>query len=202
MGKGTKQSIMEMSILEEVFEEAAFTAAELSTLGACFKRVELKKGEVLLRQGETVLYTHFVYSGCLRTFFIDGAGKEHTLQFAIKDWWISDYTAFFVAGKALMTIECIQDATIYKLARKNMEQLYVAVPKFETFFRKKLERRYMALQQRILGNLAQTAKERYLAFISTYAGIEQSVKNYHIASYLGITTESLSRIRKELRNSK
>ena len=120
------------------------------------------------------------------------------MQFAIKDWWISDYTAFFTADKSLMNIECIQDAVIYKLSRKNMLQLYLDIPQLETFFRKKLERRFMALQKRVLGNLAQSAKERYLSFLNTYPSIEQSVKNYHIASFLGITTESLSRIRKEI----
>ncbi|MEO1653489.1 MAG: Crp/Fnr family transcriptional regulator, partial [Bacteroidota bacterium] len=117
---------------------------------------------------------------------------------AIKDWWISDYTAFFSADQATMNIECIQDTTLYKLSRKNMEQLYLDIPAFETFFRKKLEKRMVAFHKRTLENLALSAKERYLSFIQTYPRIEQNVKNYHIASYLGITTESLSRIRKEM----
>ena len=189
---------MENLILEEVFKNSTFSPEELQKIGSLLKRFDLKKGDILLSNGDTVFNTHFVYSGCLRTYFIDDSGKEHTLQFAIKDWWISDYTAFFTADKALLNIECIQDATIYKLSRKNMAQLYIDIPKFETFFRKKLERRFMALQKRILGNLSQTAKERYLTFINTYPNIEQNVKNYHIASFLGITTESLSRIRKEI----
>ncbi len=189
---------MEDAILAELFKEADFSVEELRTIGSLLKRVNLKKGDVLLSEGDTVLYTHFVYSGCLRTYFLDDAGKEHTLQFAIRDWWISDYTAFFTGDKALTNIECIQHATIYKLSRKHMEQLYLDIPAFETFFRKKLERRFMALQKRILGNLAQPAKDRYLSFVENYPDIQQSVKNYHIASFLGITTESLSRIRKEL----
>lgn len=189
---------MEPSILKEVFKNADFTQEEITTIGSALFKVNLKKGETLLSQGDKVFYTHFVLNGCLRTYFIDDSGKEHTLQFAIKDWWISDYTAFFTTDKALLNIECIQDATIYKLSRENMKKLYIDIPKFETFFRKKLERRFTALQKRILGNLSQTAKERYLSFIETYPNIEQKVKNYHIASFLGITTESLSRIRKEI----
>lgn len=189
---------MEYSILLEVFKATDFSEEELHAIGKALKRFDLKRGDILLSEGETVFNTHFVYSGCLRTYFIDDSGKEHTLQFAIKDWWISDYTAFFTRDKALLNIECIQDATIYKLARKDMEQLYIEIPKLETFFRKKLERRFMALQKRVLGNLSQTAKERYLSFLHSYPSIEQNVKNYHIASFLGITTESLSRIRKEI----
>ena len=189
---------MDHSILQETFKEIPFSQEELQYIGALLKRVVLKKGDILLSEGDPVYYTHFVYSGCLRTYFIDNSGKEHTLQFEIKDWWISDYTAFFTGDKAMMNIECIQAATIFKLSRRNMEQLYVDIPKFETFFRKKLERRFMTLQKRVLGNLAQSAKERYKSFLNTYPNIQQNVKNYHIASFLGITTESLSRIRKEM----
>ncbi len=189
---------MQQSLLKEVFKDPEFTEEELHKIEGLLQKVQLKKGELLVSKGQIVLFTHFVFSGCLRTFFIDDSGKEHTLQFAVKNWWISDYSAFFNAGVSLMNIECIQDATIYKLSRKDMLQLYTDIPKFETFFRKKLEKRFMALQKRVLNNLALTAKERYLDFIKTYPNIEQNVKNYHIASFLGITTESLSRIRKEI----
>ena len=182
-----------------VFKRAAFTEEEIDAIGTCLQKIDLKKGAVLLRKEDRVRYTYYVHSGCLRSYFIDQAGNDHTLQFAIKDWWISDYTALFSGGKAMMTIECIQDTTLYRLSRKNMEQLYLDIPAFETFFRKKLEKRIEAFHQRTLGNLALTAKERYLSFIETYPSIEQQVKNYHIASYLGITTESLSRVRKEMK---
>ncbi|WP_338063559.1 Crp/Fnr family transcriptional regulator [Zunongwangia pacifica] len=157
----------------------------------------LKKGENLLEANETVLHQYYVTQGCLRTYFIDQSGKEHTLQFAINDWWISDYTAFFSKSQAIMNIECIQDASLYKISKKGMEELFLKIPQLETFFRKKMERAFASFQKRILSGLSQSAKERYLSFIKTYPNIEQSVKNYHIASYLGITTESLSRIRRD-----
>ncbi len=189
---------MENEVLTQAFKGAFFLQEEMETLGSLFKRIDLKKGDTLLKRGQTVLHTYYVHTGCLRSHLLDDSGKDHTLQFAIKDWWISDYTALFSAGKAMMNIECIQDATLYRLPRKDMEQLYLDIPLFETFFRKKLEKRMEAFHKRTLGNLALTAKERYLSFISTYPSIERQVKNYHIASYLGITTESLSRVRKEI----
>jgi CRP-like cAMP-binding protein len=82
---------MEISTVQEVFKESSFTMDELQTLGNSLQQIDLKKGDSLLRAGETVLHTYYVYNGCLRSFFIDEAGKDHTLQFAIKDWWISDY---------------------------------------------------------------------------------------------------------------
>lgn len=162
------------------------------------KKLKFKKGTTILKADDKVNNQYYVYNGCLRTYFIDKSGKEHTLQFAINDWWISDYTAFFTASKAIMYIETIQEATLYEISKKSMEELFVEIPQLETFFRKKMERAFASFQKRILASLAQSAKERYVSFISTYPKIEQTVKNYHIASYLGITTESLSRIRKEI----
>ena len=188
----------ENSIISEIFKGFFFSEKEGNSIEGKLKKLNLKKGTTLLKVDETVINQYYVYSGCLRTYFIDKSGKEHTLQFAINDWWISDYTAFFNTTKAIMYIETIQDATLYKISRKNMEDLFLEIPQLETFFRKKMEKAFTSFQKRILSSLAQSAKERYLTFINTYPNIEQSVKNYHIASYLGITTESLSRIRKEL----
>lgn len=163
-----------------------------------FEKIHLPKHSLLLEAGQHVYHQYYVAEGCLRTFYIAPNGKEHTVQFAIEDWWISDYTAFFNSTKALMHIECIQDATLYKISKQDMEKLYQSMPLLETYFRRKMERAFASFQKRIIANLAQSATERYLNFIQTYPNIEQNVKNYHIASYLGITTQSLSRIRKEL----
>lgn len=185
-------------IINEIFKENTFTIEEKNFISSKFKKVELKKGTIILQENEVVYDQYFVLDGCLRTYFIDASGKEYTLQFAINDWWISDYTAFFSANKAILNIECIKDATLYKISRNNMEALYERFPKLERLFRKKLENAFASFQKRILSNLAQSAQERYLNFIETYPNIEQHIKNYHIASYLGITTESLSRVRKKI----
>lgn len=189
---------IEDSIILEIFKGISFSKKEMNLIESKLKKLKLKKGTTILKAGDKVNSQYYVYNGCLRTYFIDKSGKEHTLQFAINDWWISDYTAFFTASKAIMYIETIQDATLYEISKKSMEDLFVEIPQLETFFRKKMERAFASFQNRILANLAQSAKERYVSFISTYPNIEQAVKNYHIASYLGITTESLSRIRKEI----
>lgn len=189
---------IENSIISEIFKGISFSPEETSQIESKLEKINLKKGITLLKADETVINQYYVYNGCLRTYFIDKSGKEHTLQFAINDWWISDYTAFFSTTKAIMNIQVIQDATLYKISKKNMGDLFNEIPQLETFFRKKMERAFASFQKRILASLAESAKERYVSFIGTYPNIEQSVKNYHIASYLGITTESLSRIRKEL----
>ncbi len=186
------------SIITEIFNNISLTDKEIYYVEKKLKKLTLPKGGTLLKANDKVDYQYYVYTGCLRTYFIDTSGKEHTIQFAIKDWWISDYTAFFSSSKAIMHIESIQEAILYSISKKGMEEVFEKIPALETFFRKKMEKAFARYQHRILANLAQSAKERYLAFINTYPNIEQNVKNYHIASYLGITTESLSRIRKEL----
>lgn len=186
------------SIILEIFKTISFSQEEIILIENKFVKIPLKKGATLLNAGVKVNHQYFISSGCLRTYFTDNSGKEHTIQFAIKDWWISDYTAFFTTSTAIMTIDCIQDAIIYKVSKEDMESLYIEIPQLETFFRKKMEGAFSSFQKRILGSLSQSARERYTSFIRTYPNIEQSVKNYHIASYLGITTETLSRIRKEI----
>ncbi|RZS90632.1 Crp/Fnr family transcriptional regulator [Aquimarina brevivitae] len=186
------------TLISQIFHGAALNSAHLTFLDSILEEMYIPKGTTLLSANDPVHTQYYVIDGCLRTYFIDESGKEHTLQFAIKDWWISDYTAFFKEENAIMHIESLQDTTVYGLSRKNMESMFEAIPQLESFFRVKLERAFSSFQKRILANLSKTAKERYLDFIHTYPNIEQSVKNYHIASYLGITTESLSRIRRQL----
>lgn len=123
--------------------------------------------------------------------------EKNTFQFGIQGWWITDFTAFFSSSKAILNLEVLRDASLYQLSLKDREYVFTKIPKLETFIRKKLENSYAAFQKRILASLSQRATDRYLSFVKTHPNIEKSVKNYHIASYLRITTESLSRIRKE-----
>ncbi|RNC86765.1 MAG: Crp/Fnr family transcriptional regulator [Winogradskyella sp.] len=186
------------SKINEIFKGLEFTEDEIEIIASVFHKVTYKKGDILLKTGETTDYQYYTYEGCLRSYHTDLSGKEYTVQFAIKDWWMSDYTAFFSDSKSIMNIEVIQDVILYRICKKDKETLYAKIPRIESFFRKKLERAFAAFQKRILSNISQTATERYINFRNSYPEIEKEVKNYHIASYLGITTESLSRIRKEI----
>jgi CRP-like cAMP-binding protein len=187
------------TIVQEIYhDDLSFTNEEINFIGRKYEKATFKKGEIVLRANEKVDHQFFVFDGCLRTYLISKTGKEHTIQFAIKGWWISDYIGYFSEKKSILFIECIEDATLFKISRDDVEEIYTKIPKVEHFIRKKLERSFVSFQKRILANLSQSAKERYLSFTKDYPNIEQYLKNYHIASYLGITTESLSRIRKEI----
>ncbi|WP_460219790.1 Crp/Fnr family transcriptional regulator [Psychroserpens sp. MEBiC05023] len=186
------------SKIKEIFKDLTFSDTEIKIIESVFHKVTYKKGSMLLKADDIVTTQYYVLSGCLRSYHIDIHGKEHTVQFAINDWWMSDYTAFFSSDKSIMNIEVLKDAVLYKLSKEDKEFLYKQIPKIESFFRKKLERAFAAFQKRILANLSLSAAQRYTNFIKKYPNIERNVKNYHIASYLGMTTQTLSRIRKEL----
>ena len=157
----------------------------------------LVKGEIILSDNSVKKEQIFVISGCLRSFYKTEKGKEHTIQFAIKNWWISDYITLYTDKKSLVSIESLTHSKILVIKNKNIEQLYTEFPQFEVFQRKNFERRIATLQKRILGLLTLSASEKYDQFITDYNDFEKVIPNYQIASFLGITPESLSRIRKE-----
>ncbi len=159
------------------------------------KEKVVPKGSVLIRQGQTVKKIYFVTDGCLRSYCSDSSGKEHTLQFAIKDWWISDYIAIHNNEPATLTVECLKESTVIEFNAKELDDILTQFPEYEPFQRYILERHVVSLHKRILNQLQLSAAERYDLFLKQYPDIEQYTRNYYIASYLGITQESLSRIR-------
>tara|TARA_B110000305_G_C19228553_1_gene534068 strand:+ start:185 stop:760 length:576 start_codon:yes stop_codon:yes gene_type:complete len=161
------------------------------------KERAIPKGELLIRQGQVVKKTFFVTSGCLRSYCVDKNGKEHTLQFAIKNWWISDYITIHTQALAALTVECLTDSNLIEFNAKELDETHTRFPEFESYQRHNLERHIVSLHKRILNQLQLSAPERYDLFLKQYPDIEKYTRNYHIASYLGITQESLSRIRVE-----
>lgn len=161
------------------------------------KEKTFPKGEVLIREGQIVRRTFFVTSGCLRSYCIDKNGREHTLLFAIKDWWISDYIAIHTDELATLTVECLTESKVIEFNAKELDKIHARFPEFESYQRHNLERHVVSLHKRILNQLQLSAPERYDLFLKQYPDIEQYTRNYHIASFLGITQQSLSRIRVE-----
>lgn len=158
----------------------------------------LKRRKVYLRQGNVCKYVAFVLSGALKSYNVDGDGKEHILNFATRDWWIADLYSFISQKPAVLNIETIEESEVLLLSQKDQETLYEKIPKFERFFRIIVENALVASQQRLIDNMSLTAEERYLQFIKKYPGIPVLVPQHSIASYLGITPEFLSKIRSRL----
>jgi len=161
----------------------------------------VEKGEFLLLENSRRKIQIFVASGCLRSYYKKENGKEHTLQFAIKNWWIGDYITMFTDEDSIMNIESLSHSKVVLIEHKKLKDLYNKYPKLAILQRKGLENRIAALQKRVLGLLTLTAKEKYQRFVEEYQLFEQVIPNYQIASFLGVTPESLSRVRKEIANS-
>lgn len=123
------------------------------------------------------------------------------MLFAIEEWWIGDFMAYHTDTPATLYVECLEDSSLIMISKNILKKLYEQVPALETFFLRKLERAYDANHRCILSMLKDPADKRYADFLKQFPSIEQRVKNYQIASCLGIAAESLSRIRKQLANS-
>ncbi|MCA9735518.1 Crp/Fnr family transcriptional regulator [candidate division KSB1 bacterium] len=163
-----------------------------------FKAAKIKRKQFLLREGEICKYTCFVSKGCLRSYSTDEKGNEHVIQFAIEDWWISDLYSFLTAEPATYNIDALEDSEVLLIEKNSQEDLCAQIPAFERFFRLLLQNNYIANHRRITAALSATAEKRYLTMLATYPHLVERLPQHQIASYLGITPESLSRIRKTL----
>lgn len=187
------------SLLRSHIEKrVSLTDEEFNVAGKYFIPKKLKKHQFLLNEGDVCRFVAFVNSGCLRQYKIDNKGTEHVIQFAIEDWWVSDLHSFLTGLPADTNIDALQDSEILLLEKSAREELLNNCPKMERFFRLLIEANHVATHQRIADNLSASAEERYLKFIKTYPKLFELVSQNQIASYLGITPQSLSRIRKEL----
>ena len=184
-------------LLIKIKSSIQLSSAAEEYLRSISKKKSVAKGSILIREGQNVNNIYFVREGCLRSYCSDKKGKEHTLQFGIKDWWISDYIAIHNNEPATLTVECLKESSIIEFDAKRLNGILTLFPEYEPFQRNLLERHVVSLHKRILNQLQLTAAERYDLFLAQYPDIEQYTRNYHIASYLGITQESLSRLRVE-----
>lgn len=161
-----------------------------------FETKKLKKHQFLIQENETVEKNYFVINGCLKAYHIDPTGKEHILQFALQNWWITDFQAFFNQTKSTLFIDCIEESELLSLSFENAEKLCSEMHKMEHFFRKKSNSGYVALQQRILSMLNNNPKEQYDKLLLQNPILFQKVPKKLIASYLGVSRETLSRFNK------
>lgn len=169
---------------------------DLSLFTSHFKPQLIKKKDFLLRQGNVFKYEGFVVSGCFRVFTLDDKGNENTLYFAAKDWWLMDIDSFMNQNVSNLNMQALEDSQVLLINRTDKLALYESLPILEKLFRIMSQKALIAWQQRLINNHCKTAKERYLEFLNSYPNIASKVTDKQIASYLGITHEFLSKIKK------
>ncbi len=166
-----------------------------------FVERRVKRRQFILSEGDVCRLNTFVVKGCFRMYMVDEKGKEHNLQFAIENWWIGDIGSFHSEEPSQLYIEAMEPSLILQIKKTDQLRLFVDYPKFDRIFRVFTENALVSLQRRILQNISLSAEERYLDFRDRYPAIFNRISNVQIASYLGVTPEFLSTIRKKLANS-
>jgi CRP-like cAMP-binding protein len=159
---------------------------------------KVRKRQYILNAGDVCQYITFVERGMLRSFTVDSEGSEYVVQFAIEGWWISDVGSFVSGKEALYNIEALEDCELLHLTKSGMEELVTQVPGMERFFRLLMQSNIVALQRRVVAYMSLSAEEKYLKLMEVAPDIMQRASQQHIASYLSITPETLSRVRKKV----
>ena len=185
----------EYQILKNIEKHISLSDLEKEHFITCVKIKAIDRKSLILRQGQICKSLFFVESGNLRAFNINDDGKESTIMFAVKDWWITDMYAFANQKPALLSIEAIHDCRLVEIDFYKMEVLYEKIPKFERLFRILFQKAYIREQLRILENISLTTEERYHNFVEKYPQIVEKITQRQIASYLGVTPEFLSSIK-------
>lgn len=161
----------------------------------------VKRRYFILQEGFPCKHYTFVVEGCFRMFAVDTKGNEHNIKFAIENDWISDIGSFHSDKPSKLFIEAIEPAVILQIEQQDLYFLYTHIPKLNQVLRVIVEDKYVELQNRVLQNISSTALERYLAFQEQYPTLSRRLPNIQIASYLGITPEFLSKLRKDIASS-
>ena len=174
---------------------------EIAIVTEVFNERRIKKRQFILQEGEICKHSTFVLEGCFKMYFVDNNGKEHNLQFAIENWWIGDIGSFYSDEPSKLYIVAIENSVILQSKKEDQLKLFVDYPKFNRIFRVLAENAMVGLQRRVLQNISSTAEERYLDFLERHPQLFNRISNVQIASYLGVTPEFLSAIRKKIAKS-
>lgn len=189
-------------IIHFLQQKVEVTTEEAAVFGEAFQAKILRKKQLAIQPTFTAKYRYYVVKGALRSFIMDHKGEENTIALAIEDWWITDYNSYIYQQPATLFVESISNSTVLQLSYENEQKLKAANPKFETFFRIIAERGLASQQRRLIANLTQSAEERYENFAKLYPQFVNEIPQYIIASYLGMSTEFLSKIRNHKLNRK
>ena len=159
---------------------------------------KLRKKQYILQESDVCKYIVFVAKGALRAYTVSEKGAEHILQFALEGWLVSDLYSFLTNEPATYNIDALEDAELLLISKAAHDELLMKFPKYETWTRVQLTGAYIAMQRRLTSIISLNLEERYNSFTSLYPEIVQRVPQHMIASYMGLTPETLSRVRNRL----
>ena len=187
-------------LLSSIEKHVTLSEADKEYIRNMFTPRKFKKGQFLVHAGAVCRNQIFITKGSAITYLIDLEGHEHIIQLGIEGWWIGDFQSYVFQQPALCNVQAIEDTLILEASYEKIQMLYEAVPQYERFHRILTQYAYVSFQQRMLQNLSMNAEDRYLAFRGKYPRLDLRLPQRYIASYLGITPEFLSKIKKKLQS--
>ena len=189
-------------LFKHIESKLTLTRTQRESIFDFFSSKQLKRKQFLLREGECCKEIAFVVSGLLKSYLIDNKGVEHVSLFASEGWWISDLHSFVYADKAVLNIDAIEDAKVLLLSRTDYEKLLEEVPVMERYFRVLFQNSLAIKDQRLLGAIADTAEEKYRRFLENYPEVARRIPQHLIASFLGLSAETISRVKRKMVSNK
>jgi|SRR5690606_15799025 len=173
------------------------SSLELALFEAALECRTLKRNEFLLRSGQIYDHQYFVVKGGLRQFEVDQNGKETIVHFGFENWWMTDMASFYMEEPSKYLIEALEETELIQISRNDLNRLLNTIPKLQYYFHITLQESAVIWQNKIL-YLQKPAKQRYIMFRNIYGAIEQRISQQHVASYLGISRETLSRVKSQV----
>lgn len=184
--------------LKYLSSKFTITDEELEMVKGVCRIKKLRKKQYLLQEGDIWRYNAFVLSGFLRTYSVDEKGQEHYIQFSVEDWWAGDRESYIDEKPAKLNIDAFEDSEVLLISKDDFDMLLNKIPAFCMFMRNLLERSLIVLRNRVNSNISYTAEEKYSDFLKTYPSLSNRIPQHMIASFLGITPETLSRVRNQV----
>lgn len=184
-------------ILQNVGRHIELSEEEVNYFTSILRPKKIPRKQFLLKAGDRCMYESFVNKGCLRVYSIDAKGVEHINMFTPEDWWVSDMYSFLTQTPATYYIDALEDSELFQIEKNEQESLFEKIPKFNRLYRILLQNAFIANQQRIAQNLSFSAEQRFDYFLKKYPQIEQRIPQKQVASFLGITPEFLSMLRRK-----
>jgi len=178
-------------------EKANLDAEEINAVRAVSIEKKIRKRQYLLQEGDVCHYNCFIASGCLRMYTVGEDGAEHIVRFAVENWWISDRESYNNGYPSKCNIDALENSEVILIDKPDFLQLLITIPKLKSFIDNLLARSYDAIQNRVIGAISFSTEEKYQNFIERFPDIFNRVPLHMIASYLGVTRETLSRVRSQ-----
>ena len=198
MTQYNKQAMNFDLLISNISRHLSLTGEEIEFFTSLLRSRSLANGEFLLREGDVCKYESFVVKGCLKTYYLDEIGIEHIIDFSIEEWWADDLYSLLTQTPSRSNIKAIEDTDVLQIGKTDLELLYQKIPKFERFFRILFQNAYITQREQINLALSASARERYLLFLKKKPYAEKRFSQKDIASYLGVTPQFLSVLKKKL----